>query len=334
MLEHGGRLRAAAQKYGIPIGEWLDLSTGINPQGYPVPTLSSDAWRRLPDGDDTLRAAAARYYGSESVLPVAGTQAAILALPRLRTLSRVAVLSPTYGEHAHAWRRCGHDVYELAADAVEPALDRFDVVVLANPNNPTGFRLAPDTLARWRARLADRGGWLVADEAFMDAAPQASLVPQATLPGFIVLRSLGKFFGLAGARVGFVFSGTDLRQALEKELGPWAVSGPAQQLATQALADTAWQEMARAQLIAASERLTRLLDACGLRPAGGTALFQWVSTPHAATLHEQLARRGVLTRLFSKPASLRFGLPGTQSQWERLARVLHEISTHVAHEAV
>ena len=360
MLEHGGRLHAAAQKYGIPESEWLDLSTGINPVGYPVLALPLDAWRRLPDGDDALRAAAARYYGSESVLPVAGTQAAIQALPRLRTPSRVAVLSPTYGEHAHVWRRSGHVVRELAADEIESALDHLDVVVLANPNNPTGLCFAGDTLARWRRHLVDRGGWLVVDEAFMDATPEASLVSQATLPGLIVLRSIGKFFGLAGARVGFVFSGTDLRLALEKELGPWAVSGPAQQLATQALADTAWQETARTQLTAAGARLARLLDERGLAPAGGTVLFQWVRTPHAATLHEQLARRGILTRLFSdaqgrasvvgapsgeanparrmpgttEPTSLRFGLPGTQTQWERLAHVLHEVLTDATHEMV
>lgn len=334
MLEHGGRLHAAAQKYGIAESEWLDLSTGINPVGYPVPALPPEAWRRLPDGDDALRVAAARYYGSESVLPVAGTQAAIQALPRLRARSRVAVLSPTYGEHAYAWRHGGHAVSELAADEIEPALGQLDVVVLANPNNPTGLCFARDTLARWRARLADRGGWLAVDEAFMDATPEASLVPQATLPGLIVLRSLGKFFGLAGARVGFVFSSADLRLALEKELGPWAVSGPAQQLATQALADTAWQETARARLTIAGARLARLLDECGLAPAGGTALFQWVRTPHAATLHEQLARHGILVRVFSEPESLRFGLPGTQTQWERLAHVLREVLTDAAHEVV
>ena len=332
MLEHGGRLHAAAKKYRIPVGEWLDLSTGINPAGYPVPALPPEVWQRLPDGDAALRAAAAGYYGSESVLPVAGTQAAIQALPRLRAPSRVAVLSPTYGEHAHAWRHGGHAVRELVADEIEPALDQFDVVVLANPNNPTGLRLGCDMLRAWRARLADRGGWLVVDEAFMDATPEASLVSQATLPGLIVLRSIGKFFGLAGARVGFVFSGTDLRLALEKELGPWAVSGPAQAAAAKALSDSAWREATRTRLIGASARLGRLLAEHGLAPSGGTALFQWVGTPQAANLHEQLARRGILTRLFTAPASLRLGLPGDESQWQRLARALHEVAIHVAEE--
>ncbi len=322
MLEHGGKLRAVARKYGIPEHEWLDLSTGINPEGYPVPALPPEAWHRLPDGDDALRATAARYYGSESLLPVAGSQAAIQALPRLRTRSRVAVLSPTYGEHAHAWRRAGHAVRELTAEEAEASLDAFDVVVLANPNNPTGLRLARDTLARWRACLAARGGWLVLDEAFMDATPAGSLVEETNKPGLIVLRSLGKFFGLAGARVGFVFADPELVCAIEEALGPWAVTGPGQAVAAKALLDGAWQETTRARLAAAGARLGRLLGEHGLVPSGGTALFQWVCTPQARSLHEALVRQGILTRLFSKPSGLRFGLPGVEAEWQRLEAAL------------
>lgn len=328
MLEHGGKLRAAARKYGIPEHAWLDLSTGINPEGYPIPALLPEAWRRLPDGDDMLHVAAARYYRNESLLPVAGSQAAIQALPRLRTTSRVGVLSPTYGEHAHAWRRAGHVVRELSAEAVEASLDALDVVVLANPNNPTGLCLARDTLLGWRARLVARGGWLVVDEAFMDATPGESLVEQTNEPGLIVLRSLGKFFGLAGTRVGFVLADSELLRTLEEELGPWTVTGPAQALAALALSDGAWQEATRTHLVGASARLARLLVEQGLAPSGGTALFQWVRTPQAASLHERLARRGILTRLFTAPGSLRFGLPGGEAQWQRLEQALHGIGTH------
>lgn len=218
MLEHGGRLHATARRYGIPEQEWLDLSTGINPEGYPVPALTPELWCRLPDGDDALRAAAVRYYGNESLLPVAGSQAAIQALPRLRPPARVGVLSPTYGEHTRAWRRAGHTVRELSMEEVGTSLSAFDVVVLANPNNPTGLHLARAMLLGWRARLAARGGWLVVDEAFMDATPEESLANGVTEPGLIVLRSLGKFFGLAGARVGFVFAVPELLHALERSL--------------------------------------------------------------------------------------------------------------------
>jgi len=334
MLEHGGRLRAAARQYGIPEHAWLDLSTGINPEGYPVPTLPPEVWRQLPDGDDMLRAAAIGYFGNASLLPVAGSQAAIQALPRLRTLSRVGILSPTYGEHAHAWRRAGHVVQELSAETVEASFDALDVVVLANPNNPTGLRLGRDTLRGWRARLAARGGWLVLDEAFMDVTPGDSLVSEANEPGLIVLRSLGKFFGLAGARVGFAFAALDLLRALEEEVGPWTVTGPAQAVAARALADKAWQKTTRARLRDASVRLGRLLAEHGLVPAGGTTLFQWVPVPHARRLHVHFARRGILTRAFTAPSGLRFGLPGDETQWQRLAQALHAVLAGVAHEAV
>lgn len=166
----------------------------------------------------------------------------------------------------------------------------------------------------------------------MDATPGESLVEKTNEPGLIVLRSLGKFFGLAGARVGFIFTDSELLRALEDELGPWTVTGPAQAVAAKALSDSAWQETTRSRLIDASNRLGRLLGEHGLAPSGGTALFQWVRTPQAASLHEQLAQRGILIRLFAAPTSLRFGLPGDETQWQCLAHALHEIDTHVAAE--
>jgi cobalamin biosynthetic protein CobC len=322
MLEHGGRLREAAARYGVPLEHWIDLSTGINPDGWPVPVLPDDAWRRLPEADDGLEAAARRYYGVASLLPVAGTQAAIQALPALRPRSRVAVASPTYAEHAHAWRRAGHEVIEIAPGAIAAALDRIDVLVQVNPNNPTGELHARDQLMRWHAALAARGGWLVVDEAFADAAPGASLAAASALPGVVVLRSLGKFFGLAGARVGFVLAQSELLAALEEKLGPWAVANPSRRVAALALADDAWQREAGARLHGKSRRLAALLRGRGLEPAGMTPLFVWLGTPAADALHEFLAARGILTRRFAAPPGLRFGLPAADEQWQRLDAAL------------
>lgn len=330
MLEHGGNLDEAARRYGIARADWLDLSTGINPLAYPVPAVPDDSWHRLPEANAGLTAAATRYYGQDASLVTAGSQAAIRALPRLRTRGRAGVLAPGYNEHAHAWRRHGHEVEELAAAEIERRLDRCDVLVLANPNNPTGERFRPDTLLGWHATLAARRGWLVVDEAFMDATPADSLVAHAGRPGLIVLRSLGKFFGLAGARVGFVFAELPLRAALADELGPWAVAGPAQFAAARALGDAPWQAATRERLVADSTRLAALLADAGLRPDGGTALFQRVCTPQAGRIHEQLAERAILTRLFRAPLSLRFGLPGREEHWRRLQIALREAMTCVA----
>ncbi len=322
MLEHGGGLRVAAERYGIPLNDWLDLSTGINPQGWPVPPIPATAWQRLPEPDNGLEAAAAAYYGVESLLPVAGSQAAIQALPQLRQPGRVGVLSPSYAEHAQAWRRAGNRVELLPAEALDAAIERLDALVLVHPNNPTGVRFPPDSLLGWRARLAARGGWLVVDEAFMDATPEESLAHQASLPGLIVLRSLGKFFGLAGARVGFVLAEPALLERLHEKLGPWTVTGPSRWVASRALADYAWQTVMRSGLVQSGKRLEDLLRGQGLPTAGGTALFQWMPIPEAEFWQNALGRSGILVRRFTDPPGLRFGLPGAESAWLRLELAL------------
>ena len=246
MLEHGGRLRQAARRHGIPLAEWVDLSTGINPHAYPVPLLAPEVWQRLPETDDGLEAAAAAYYGSPHLLPVAGSQAAIQALPACFAPGRVLTLAPTYAEHPHAWR--GHQLRAVSAEEIAAALAEADILLLVQPNNPDGQRFPRARLLAWHAELAARGGCLIVDEAFIDVDPADSLVPLAGLPGLVVLRSLGKFFGLAGARVGFVFAPTEVRTALAERLGPWTLAGPARWAARHALADTAWQAAQRTRL--------------------------------------------------------------------------------------
>lgn len=319
MLEHGGRLRRAAETYGIPLGDWLDLSTGINPQGYPVPPVPADAWLRLPEDDDGLEAAAADYYGSAHLLPVAGSQPAIQLLPAVLRGERVSLLAPGYAEHAHAWRDRG--AVAVGADEIDAAVAHSDIVVLVQPNNPTGVHFGRERLLEWHARLSRRGGWLVVDEAFIDTTPAQSLVALAGADGLVVLRSVGKFFGLAGARVGFVFAPGSVRAALAERLGPWTLAGPARWAARHALADRAWQTQARAALLTAGERLQALLETHGL-PACGPALFKLVATPDAARLHAAFARRGILLRLFETPQAVRFGLPSDEAGWARLAAAL------------
>lgn len=322
MLEHGGRLRRAARTYDIPLADWLDLSTGLAPWPWPLPEIPASAWARLPEPDDGLVEAACACYGASAALPVAGSQAAIQALPQLRPPSRVAVLAPCYAEHALAWRRAGHEVLECSEAEVAAGLERFDVLVVVNPNNPTGERLSPARLLDWHARLERRGGWLVVDEAFMDPTPGASLAAFSDLPGLIVLRSFGKFFGLAGLRLGFVLAAPTLLARLDEHLGPWTVSGPSRYLAQRLLADQQAQQRQREALLQAGERLAALLTGHGLPPSGGCALFQLVRCPAVAALHEQLARQAIFTRLFPQLDALRFGLPADEAEWQRLDAAL------------
>jgi cobalamin biosynthetic protein CobC len=323
MPEHGGNLRAAQQRYGGT--DWIDLSTGINPRGYPAPALAPDAWRRLPEPDPALVRAACDYYGAPQLLPVAGTQAAIQALPRLRTgPARVTVSAPSYAEHAHHWGKHGHVMRQVAYDALDGAVADSDVVVVVNPNNPTGATVPPAQLLDWAERLAARGGWLVVDEAFGDTAPCLSVAGHAGRPGLIVLRSVGKFFGLAGLRLGFVGAETPLLAALDELLGPWAVSGPAQDIALSALRDRAWQQATQTRLARDGARMHALLAEHDI-DAHGTPLFHWWAEPRAEAFHEHMARRAIWVRLFAGAArGIRMGLPGNEPEWQRIQQALRE----------
>lgn len=328
MLEHGGRLRLAARDYNIPLGDWLDLSTGINPDTYPIPAIDPLVWQRLPEDGDGLEAAAAAYYGSDRFLTLAGSQAAIQSLPFLFKPMVIACVSPLYEEHPHAWEKAGHKLRRLpslqrALSVVTPA------VLLCNPNNPTAGRVSRETLIDAAGQLRQRGGWLIVDEAFGDAEPDdtvAALAGSEVAPNLIVLRSVGKFFGLAGARVGFVFAGADKRDPLREMLGPWAVANPSRVVAKAALEDTAWQAAAREKLSATSQRLAELLAPLGT--VGRTALFCAVgggeSPLPVGALAEHFARRGILVRHFEQNGLLRFGLPGDEAEWQRLAAAVAE----------
>jgi cobalamin biosynthetic protein CobC len=322
LLDHGGRLLTAAKQYGIPITDWLDLSTGINPNGWPVPEIPASCWQRLPEADDGLLPAARQYYQCEDLLAVAGSQAAIQTLPLLRSFSKVGVLHPAYAEHAACWRKVGHQIVTLTSETIEQTLHALDVLIIINPNNPTGVTFSKTQLLTWHETLQAKGGWLIVDEAFIDANPEQSLTSLPARTGLIILRSIGKFFGLAGIRCGFVCAEPSLLNTLDERLGVWPLSHASRHVATLALLDKTWQQQTCLALASQSQRLHDLLTAYQLKPAGGNALFQWCETENAASIHVQLAKSGILTRLFSKPQSLRFGLPKDESQWQRLEQVL------------
>lgn len=327
MLEHGGNLAAAAKQYDIPLENWLDLSTGINPEGYPIAQIPAAIWQKLPLEDDGLIEAACAYYGCQFALPTVGSQAALQILPQLRADSKVAMPKFMYQEHANAWQANGHEVIKFDFFPDENTIQQADVLLLCNPNNPTAIKFSVPELLSWHASLAARGGWLVVDEAFMDITPEHSIAKYAHLEGLFVLRSLGKFFGLAGARVGFILAEEHMLKQMQEAIGPWSITGPSRLIAKQALLDKAWQEKMRVQLAENSQKLATLLTKYHLTPMSGTALFQFLPTKNAQALQQHLAQQGIWVRLFSDTpglsarAALRFGLP-PEDGWGKLESAL------------
>lgn len=314
MLSHGGELGAASRRYGIPESEWLDLSTGIAPWSWPVPPVPERVWARLPEAGDGLLEAAAGYYGCGPALltAVPGSQFGIRWLPRTVPAGTVAVPAVGYAEHARCWREAGHRLAHYEdAEGLRTLLPRVDHAVVVNPNNPTGETLTSEALLALRERLpAD--GLLVVDEAFADVAGD-SLVPRLPVPGVAVLRSLGKFFGLAGLRLGFVAGEGTAIERLRAEVAPWGVSHPARWIGARALADGGWQHAQRARIAAGGDDLAACLGRhCPGRPVANAGLFATVrfdDDTTAGACHEALACRGMLARLGDDGRWLRFGLP-------------------------
>jgi cobalamin biosynthetic protein CobC len=259
------------------------------------------------------------------IVAAPGTQALIGLLPRLRPQSQVAILGPTYAEHEICWRREGHHVVVVPQIHVAAGAN---VVVIVNPNNPTGHLVDTARLRQLAADLDRRGGLLVVDEAFVDVMePGASLIP--VLPAAtIVLRSFGKTFGLAGLRLGFAVSGVTLARQISDLLGPWAVSGPAIAIAERALADAAWLLDTRRRLADDAARLDELLRCAGCDVIGGTPLFRLAAHCSAQQLYETLGSHGIHVRRFAENKTwLRFGLPGSEPSWLRLAHAVGAATT-------
>jgi cobalamin biosynthesis protein CobC len=317
-VRHGGDLTSVQQRFPDAPQPWIDLSTGINPRSYPIAGLPREAWTRLPSrgAERALAEAAATRYGcrAEQVVISPGTQALIQLLPRLAQPSCVAIVGPTYAEHALCWGREGHRVF--TAHTLRETADA-DVVVIVNPDNPSGRLVDPPILRGLDARL------LVVDEAFIDLLPPDASLAADVPSNTVVLRSFGKTYGLAGLRLGFAIAPIAIAERLREVLGPWAVSGPALKIAERALRDEAWLSAERGRLAGDGARLEALLESAGFTVVGRTPLFVLGRHPETPGLVERLGHHGIHVRAFDhRPDWIRFGLPDSDDSFGRLAAAL------------
>lgn len=316
---HGGDLDRAIAQYGA--GDWIDLSTGINPLPYPTADLPAEIWSRLPTAAalaDLAATAQQAYQTTGKIVSLAGASAAIQMIPYLMTPGRASIVAPTYSGHAAALQAAGWSV-DLVPDLT--ALSGATLAVVVNPNNPDGRCWSIDALQD----VANRVGLLVVDESFADATPAQSLAPHVTPDShnLIVLRSFGKFYGLAGLRLGFAISGAALAQRLQKLAGPWPVSGPAITLGQRALTDAAWKAATVDRLQQDALRLDEATRRAGWTAVGGTVLFRTCRVPDVALTQDHLARHYIWSRIFpNRPGWLRLGLPYGEAAWRRLMAAL------------
>ncbi len=326
--QHGGSLAQGRALFPQAPEPWIDLSTGINPHSYPVFDLPDRALSRLPEPErlrQLIKIAAATYgaAGENHIIASPGTQPLLPLIYGLVAPGCACIAGPTYGEHARCARLAGHRVDEVAG---LPALEQADLAVLVNPDNPSGRLFERARLLLLADKITARGGLLVVDEAFMDVAPpHHSLAGDVKGRNLVVLRSFGKFFGLAGVRLSFAVAPSQIADYLTAALGPWPVAVPALDYGLRALGDHDWQVDMRHRLAEASEKLRHLLSGCGLELAGGTDLFQFVRHEQAGRLYDHLGRSGILVRRFDdRRDHLRFGLPGLEVEWERLQSALDD----------
>ena len=330
-IAHGGRLIEARRAFPDAPAPFIDLSTGINPNPYPVGPLAPELFNRLPEPEtlDTLQqVAAAAYRASDPAMVVAapGTQILISLLPHLLGLKHATILGPTYAEHEAAWRGATANVaVTTSLDAfVETARTAGGVAILCNPNNPDGRICDRQTLLNLASDMAHQDGFLICDEAFADLeAPDPGLARHLPHPGLMILRSFGKSYGLAGLRLGFLLASPAHAHPVRQALGNWAVSGPALATGIAALRDTEWRYATCRNLQDSCQRLDAMLERTGFACAGGTRLFRLFRSRDAQPLFRLLCEAGILTRRFSHdPDLLRFGIPACEAQWLRLQEAL------------
>ncbi len=313
MRDHGGNLEQARATYGGD--DWIDLSTGINRVPYPVPAISAEAFSALPTQAAMagLLQAAAKAYGTLApMVALSGAQAVIQLVPMLRPKGLARVLGPTYNEHAATLRACGWLVEEVGdLDALIGA----DIAVVVNPNNPDGRHWSREGLLQ----LIGKVGLLVVDESFADPMPEQSLVGDAGRDGLLILRSFGKFYGLAGLRLGFALGAPADIARLTELSGPWPVSGPAIEVATLALQDHVWAKATTSRLLGEVGQMDEICTNLGWQALGGTPLFRLYATPDAHQAQAHLARAHIWSRIFPYSKTwIRLGLPGTQAEWARM----------------
>lgn len=304
--DHGGGIDAAIAQYGGTRNDWTDLSTGINPIPYPLPSFHGYHWTQLPDraAFDAFEAAARKFWqvpANAEIIPASGASAIIAMLPSVLKGATAVIPEPTYNEHRAAYLAHGWEM-----------TNKGDVKTIVHPNNPDGHLYSTADL---------NAQTCVIDESFCDVCPELSMMSHAIDDGHLIIKSFGKFWGLAGMRLGAVIAPKSFAPALRDRIGPWAVSGPALYTGTRALQDAHWANDTRQRLAQDAQKLDQIMLDKGAKTMGGTTLFRLYHVDNAGAWYDRFAQNRILTRVFPYSQHfLRLGIPA-HDQWQRVVGV-------------
>ena len=319
-IQHGGDIDLAIKKYGGEREDWIDLSTGINGASYPWQESINVELRNLPSNKILMqleKAAARAYKIAEctETAAVSGAQQIINLLPLcLKSCNSVAILGPTYNEYEKAFKRSGTKTKTVSETS---ELSLSDIAIIVNPNNPTGKVIADETLAG----LSKKVRILIIDESFKMFSSRRTL----NFSNIIQINSLGKFFGLAGVRLGFVSGPSDFIKEVKEMLGPWPVSSLAAEIGIVALNDKVWISEMEKILVTESNALHEACNSRNWELVGRTFLFHTYATSSCLEVEKQFAAHGIWVRTFDYSETwVRLGIPTSENAWTRVKQALNQ----------
>lgn len=338
---------------GAPATE-IDASVNVNPFGPPaaldaVFARARDLAMRYPEIDATrARAAWAERLGVSGERLLVGNGASELISLAMRALqpARVVVFEPCYSEYVSAAESVGAQVvrlrFTLDGDTWSTPLGDYrplegDLLVLGQPNNPTGHLTSPDAIAQ----LARAGARVLLDESFLPFLVNADALSLAArdTPGILVVTSLTKIFCVPGLRLGLIVGDEPTIARMQALRDPWSVNGLAAEAAAILAHETEYLARTRTWLAEERPRMASLLaaDVPGIRVCDGDAPYLLAELPEPASatgLRDGLAARGIGVRDASTFTGLgpRWLRVGVRTPAEN-TRVVAEIARHCEEQA-
>ncbi len=315
---HGGNIKVLAESAGVKAKDLLDFSANINPLGPPQwlrPLINSqiESLIHYPDpACSELTGAIAHHYqvNEEEVLIGNGSTELIYQIPRALGNRQALVPIPSYRDYVQAAEQSGMTVEKIVLREeddfrpdlalLEARLKNDDLVILAQPNNPTGITVEAKALRRMAQRHPS--SWFVIDEAFADFIEGLDSLTRDRPSNVIVLRSFTKFFAIPGLRLGWALADPEIAKKVRAVLPPWSVNTLAQKVGEAALSDRTYAEQTRALVKKLREDFRLTLESLpGLKVYPGESNFLLIRINHknlsASQLASQLLTQGIAIRV-------------------------------------